>query len=51
MASPRRLVRLVLTRPDRLRDKETDLLEILITACPEILLASAGVSRRGSADA
>ncbi|MGW7587457.1 ISL3 family transposase [Kitasatospora sp. NPDC054768] len=34
--SPRRLARLMLTRPDRLRDKEADLLQALVTACPDM---------------
>lgn len=34
--SSRRLARLMLTRPDRLRDKDTDLLKILTAACPEM---------------
>ncbi|OKI09030.1 transposase [Streptomyces sp. CB02056] len=36
VTSPRRLARLMLTRPDRLRDKDTDLLQALTAACPEM---------------
>ncbi|GAA2632715.1 ISL3 family transposase [Streptomyces vastus] len=34
--TPRRLARLLLTRPDNLRDKDTELLRELTAACPEM---------------
>nr|WP_322723633.1 ISL3 family transposase [Streptomyces spongiae] len=34
--TPRRFARLLLTRPDNLRDKDTELLRELISACPEM---------------
>jgi hypothetical protein len=34
--TPRRLARLMLTRPDNLRDKDTELLRELTVACPEM---------------
>ncbi|MFG1685160.1 ISL3 family transposase [Nonomuraea sp. NPDC049269] len=34
--TPRRLARLLLTHPDRLRDSDTQLLQELTTACPEL---------------
>lgn len=34
--TPRRLARLLLTRPDNLRDKDAELLRELTAACPEM---------------
>jgi transposase len=36
VTTPRHLARLLLTRPDRLRTKDTDLLGLLTAACPEM---------------
>jgi transposase len=36
VVTPRRLARLLLTRPDNLRDKDAELLRELTTACPEM---------------
>jgi hypothetical protein len=36
VTTPQRLARLLLTRPDNLRDKDTALLRELTAACPEM---------------